>query len=122
MPPEGGTTNRHELQTSHPFCSRCGAKAEPSATERTMVFPKCNLMNYPRISPSIIVAVTKGNELLMARGHHFPPGLYSLVAGFLEPGETMEQCVAREGMEETDSKLLISSMSPVSPGPSPTRS
>ncbi|MDF7824338.1 NAD(+) diphosphatase [Pontiellaceae bacterium B12227] len=86
---------------NHQFCSRCGAKAEPSETERAMVCPECNLQNYPRISPSMIVAVTRGDELLMARGHHFPPGLYSVVAGFLEPGETMEQCVAREVMEET---------------------
>jgi NAD+ diphosphatase len=86
---------------NHQFCSKCGAKAEPSETERAMVCTDCGFMNYPRISPSIIVAVTKGNELLMARSPHFPEGLYSVVAGFLEPGETLEQCVAREVWEET---------------------
>ncbi|MDF7808978.1 NAD(+) diphosphatase [Pontiellaceae bacterium B12219] len=90
---------------NHRFCSRCGTKAEPSDTERAMVCPSCKLANYPRISPSMIVAVTRGNELLMARGHHFPPGLYSVVAGFVEPGETLEQCVAREVMEETGLKI-----------------
>lgn len=88
-------------QENYQFCSRCGAKAEPSESERTMVCPECNLMNYPRISPSMIVAVIKGDQLLMARGYHFPPGIYSVVAGFLEPGETVEECVVREVMEET---------------------
>ncbi len=86
---------------NHRFCSRCGAEAEPSKTERAMVCPACGLMNYPRISPSMIVAVTRGDELLLARGPHFPEGLYSVLAGFVEPGETLEQCVAREVMEET---------------------
>jgi NAD+ diphosphatase len=86
---------------NHQFCSRCGTKAAPSVKERAMVCPSCGLMNYPRISPSMIVAVTRGDELLMARGHHFPKGLYSVVAGFAEPGENLEQCVAREVMEET---------------------
>lgn len=86
---------------NHQFCSKCGARAEPSTTERAMVCSVCGYMNYPRISPSIIVAVTRGEELLMARGPHFPEGLYSVVAGFVEPGETLEQCVAREVREET---------------------
>ncbi|VGO21174.1 NAD(+) diphosphatase [Pontiella sulfatireligans] len=86
---------------NHQFCSKCGAGAVPSTTERAMVCNACGFMSYPRISPSIIVAVTKGPELLMARGPHFPAGLYSVVAGFLEPGETLEQCVAREVREET---------------------
>ena len=90
---------------NHQFCSRCGTKAEPSDTERAMVCPSCGLLNYPRISPSMIVAVTRGNELLMARGHHFTEELYSLVAGFMEPGESLEQCVAREVMEETGLKI-----------------
>jgi NAD+ diphosphatase len=86
---------------THRFCSRCATKAEPSDSERAMVCPACGLMSYPRISPSMIVAVTKGDELLMARSPRFPAGMYSVVAGFLEPGETLEQCVAREVREET---------------------
>ncbi|WP_372845971.1 NAD(+) diphosphatase [Pontiella sp.] len=86
---------------NHRFCSRCGAATAPSDTERAMVCPACGHMSYPRVSPSMIVAVTKGDELLMARSPRFPPGLYSVLAGFLEPGETLEQCVAREVREET---------------------
>ena len=86
---------------NHRFCSRCGTRAEPSDHDRAMVCPECGLMNFPRISPSIIVAVSRGDELLMCRGHHFPEELYSVVAGFVEPGETLEECVAREVLEET---------------------
>lgn len=90
---------------NHQFCSKCGANTKPSSTERTMVCTDCGFLSYPRISPSVIVAVTRGEELLMARSPHFPEGLYSIVAGFLEPGETLEQCVAREVMEETGIKI-----------------
>ncbi|VGO12751.1 NADH pyrophosphatase [Pontiella desulfatans] len=86
---------------NHRFCSKCGATTTPSESERAMVCKACGFMAFPRISPSMIVAVRKGQELLMARGPHFPAGLYSVVAGFLEPGETLEQCVAREVREET---------------------
>ena len=86
---------------THRYCSKCGGAAKPSKTERAMICTACGFHSYPRISPSIIVAVTKWNELLMCRGHHFPAGLYSVVAGFVEPGETLEQCAAREVMEET---------------------
>ena len=71
-----------------------------------LVCPECSLMSFPRISPSMIVAVTRGDELLMARGRHFPEGLYSVVAGFVEPGESLEQCVAREVMEETGLEII----------------
>jgi len=57
-------------------------------------------MNFPRISPAIIVAVLKGKEILLARAHRFPPRLYSVIAGFVEPGETLEECVRREVKEE----------------------
>lgn len=86
---------------NHQFCSKCGAPATPHVKDRAMVCTACGFMNFPRISPSIIVAVTKGQEILMARSPHFPAGLFSVLAGFLEPGETLEQCVAREVREES---------------------
>ena len=64
------------------------------------VCPKCDLHSYPRLSPSIIVLVEKGDEILLARSPHFPPGLYSTLAGFVEPGETAEEAVSREVFEE----------------------
>ncbi len=82
------------------FCGRCGAEMEPRSEERAMSCPKCGFLQYPRLSPAIIVAVTKGENLLLAHNNHFPAGRYSLVAGFVEPGETFEDCVAREVEEE----------------------
>lgn len=83
------------------FCGRCGAKLEHSATERMMFCPKCHDMTYPTISPAVIVAVTNGDDVLVARGKGRPKTALSLIAGFAEVGETIEQTVQREVMEET---------------------
>ena len=85
---------------THKYCGRCGSETDESITERAMVCPKCGLINYPRISPAIIVAITKGEEILLAHNNNFSKGVYSLIAGFVEPGETLEQCVKREVCEE----------------------
>lgn len=82
------------------FCGRCGTRMAPRTDERAMECPACRFRQYPRLSPAIIVAVTRGDELLLAHANHFAPGLFSLVAGFVEPGETFEDCVAREVREE----------------------
>ena len=68
--------------------------------ERAKICLKCGLINYPRISPAIIVAVVKKNQILLARSERFPTGFYSVLAGFVEPGETFEDCVKREVKEE----------------------
>jgi NAD+ diphosphatase len=62
--------------------------------------PRCELHHYPRLSPSMIVLVTRGDEILLARSPRFVPGVYSTLAGFVEAGESVEQCVAREVREE----------------------
>lgn len=89
----------------HQFCGRCGTPTEALAGERSRRCPHCELTSYPRISPAIIVAVTRqtddGPRILLARNHRFPTGRYSVVAGFVEPGETLEECVRREVWEET---------------------
>ncbi len=85
---------------THQFCGRCGAKTISLETERAKQCPECKLLNYPRLSPSIIVLIKRGSELLLARSPHFPPGMYSVLAGFVEPGETLEQAVEREVLEE----------------------
>lgn len=82
------------------FCGRCGQPTQPKPTERAKLCPRCNLTTYPRISPAIIVAVTRDNTLLLARAHRHPPGFYSVLAGFVEPGETLEETVRREVQEE----------------------
>jgi NAD+ diphosphatase len=85
---------------SHLFCGRCGAPTEDKSDERAKFCPRCNLINYPRLSPAIIVAVCKGNRLLLAQNQRFRSGYYSVLAGFVEPGETLEECVRREVFEE----------------------
>jgi NAD+ diphosphatase len=85
---------------SHRFCGRCGHPTEDKTDERAKHCPACGLTNYPRLSPAIIVAVVKGNKLLLARNRRFRSSFYSVLAGFVEPGETLEACVRREVREE----------------------
>lgn len=86
---------------SHQFCGKCGAPTEAKEIERARVCPACGLMYFPRISPAVIVAVVRdGRRLLLAHANHFPAGMHSVLAGFVEPGETLEECIKREVREE----------------------
>lgn len=85
---------------NHRFCGRCGSRASALEHEFAMACPSCGHRNYPRISPCIITLVTHGDELLLARSPRFPPGRYSTLAGFIEPGESAEEAVRREIFEE----------------------
>jgi NAD+ diphosphatase len=83
------------------FCGRCGTRTENLPDERAKLCPSCSHISYPRISPAVICSVKKGNEILLARGVKFTHNVYSVLAGFVEPGETLEETVGREIMEET---------------------
>lgn len=83
------------------YCGCCGQKTVLDQEERMMKCPSCGNQIYPRISPAIIVAVTDGEKLLLTRYARRLKGHYALVAGFIEIGETAEECVRREVMEET---------------------
>ncbi|SIS21264.1 NAD+ diphosphatase [Aquipseudomonas alcaligenes] len=85
---------------NHRFCGRCGSRNRQVPGERCLRCPECGLDSYARISPSMIVLVTRGDELLLARSPRFVPGVYSTLAGFVEPGESAEECVVREVHEE----------------------
>ncbi|MDW8470151.1 MAG: NAD(+) diphosphatase [Burkholderiales bacterium] len=85
---------------NHRHCGRCGALTEPKRGERARVCPACGLAAYPRIAPAVMALVRRERELLLARSPHFPSGMYSALAGFVEPGESLESCVAREVAEE----------------------
>lgn len=88
-----------EWNRSHQFCGRCGQATErPQGLMR--VCPRCSHSSYPRISPAIMALVIRGQDLLLARGAHFQPGVYSALAGFCEPGESLEQALRREVREE----------------------
>lgn len=86
---------------NHQFCGHCGQATLQSAQTFERVCPRCQLNFYPRISPSIIVLIYRDDQILMARSAHFPPGVYALIAGFVEPGESVEEAVHREVFEET---------------------
>ena len=85
---------------NHKFCGQCGQAMADKSEERAKFCPACGLINYPRLSPAVIVAVVRDNQLLLASNKRFKSGFYSVLAGFVEPGETLEECVAREIKEE----------------------
>jgi NAD+ diphosphatase len=85
---------------THRFCGRCGEPTVHAPTERAKLCPKCGLLSFPRLSPAVIMLVQRGEELLLARGAAFPEAFYSVLAGFVEPGESLEEAVAREIREE----------------------
>lgn len=82
------------------FCSRCGRQMQLSSSERAKQCPSCGFTSYPRISPAVIVAVVKDDKILLAHAGRFPSNFYSVLAGFVEPGETFEECIVRELKEE----------------------
>ncbi|KJS30274.1 MAG: NUDIX hydrolase [Desulfatitalea sp. BRH_c12] len=87
-------------QRTHRYCGACGHPTEEQTKERALFCPQCGLVNYPRLSPAVIVAVIDGPRILLARNVRAKTPFYSVLAGFVEPGETLEQCIAREVKEE----------------------
>jgi NTP pyrophosphohydrolases containing a Zn-finger, probably nucleic-acid-binding len=85
----------------HRFCGRCGHPTELQLHERVLACPSCAALFYPRIAPCVIGIVIRGQNCLLAHNVNFAEGLYSTLAGFIEPGETAEQALAREIREET---------------------
>jgi NAD+ diphosphatase len=85
----------------HRFCSRCASPLAPKAVERAKRCEACAVDYFPRVQPAVIVLVHDGPRILMARSPGFPQRWYALVAGFVEPGETFEECAKREVREET---------------------
>lgn len=84
----------------HRFCGRCGTAMVAHASDLARMCPGCELVQYPRISPCVIVLVRRGDRCLLARSGRFPPGRYSTLAGFIEAGESAEAAVQREIREE----------------------
>jgi NAD+ diphosphatase len=89
-----------EWDRAHRFCGVCGTPTERQAHERARKCPACGHAAYPRLSPAMMVLVWRGKELLLARAPHYAPGMFSALAGFVEPGESLEECVHREVAEE----------------------
>jgi NAD+ diphosphatase len=89
-----------EWDRSHRFCGRCGTPTLDKPDERAKQCPACGYVTYPRVSPAMMVLVTRGRELLLARSNRFPQATYSALAGFVELGESIEDCIHREVREE----------------------
>ncbi|ANT61736.1 NADH pyrophosphatase [Salipiger sp. CCB-MM3] len=86
---------------AHGFCSRCGAASEVTQAGWQRVCPACGAPHFPRTDPVVIMLITRGNSCLLGRSPGWPEGMYSCLAGFIEPGEAIEAAVRREVMEET---------------------
>jgi len=90
-----------EWDRTHQYCGACGEVTAARTSERSRECPKCRLVVYPRLAPAVMGLVRRERSLLLARSPRFPEGMYSALAGFVEPGETLEQCLEREVHEET---------------------
>ena len=90
---------------SHRFCGRCGAETVLDEKDMMLKCPSCGQNHYPRIAPAIIVAIRKDDELLMAQHSYHDTIRYALIAGFVEPGESIEEAVHREVEEEVGIKI-----------------
>ncbi len=86
---------------SHRYCAMCGAESQMTMAGWQRTCPSCGGHHFPRTDPVVIMLITHGNDVLMGRSPGWPQGMYSLLAGFLEPGETVEAAVRREVFEET---------------------
>ncbi|MFC0309443.1 NAD(+) diphosphatase [Gallibacterium trehalosifermentans] len=91
--------------TTHRFCSKCGERNYLPTDEFAVECPKCGYRHYPVICPSIIVAVRRGKEILLANHRRHIGGIYTTLAGFVESGESLEQTVQREIFEEVGLKV-----------------
>jgi NAD+ diphosphatase len=91
----------------HKFCGICGAPTESKAAghQRQCTNPDCSAVQFPRTDPAVIMRVTHGDKILMARQAVWPQGMHSVLAGFVEPGESLEDAVAREVYEEVGLRL-----------------
>lgn len=89
-----------EWDRNHGFCGRCGTPTQRRDDERARHCPACALIAYPRLSPVVMVRITHDQTILLARAPRFAPGVYSVLAGFVEAGETLEQALHREVAEE----------------------
>ena len=94
-----------EWQRPHRWCGACGVPTQRLTHERAVQCPRCGLRSYPRISPAMMVLITRGRQLLLASNVSFPEGRYSALAGFLEAGESVEAALHREVAEEVSLKV-----------------
>lgn len=105
---------------SHGFCAKCGAKSVMSDAGYRRHCDSCGADHFPRTDPVVIMAVRHDQKLLLGRQSSWPPGMYSALAGFMEPGETMEAAVRREVLEEAGIKVGAVTYAACQPWPFPS--
>ena len=106
--------------SSHGFCAKCGAQSLMADAGYKRVCPACKTEHFPRTDPVVIMAVRHGDQVLLGRQASWPPNMFSALAGFMEPGETIEQAVAREVLEEAGIKVGAVSYVTTQPWPFPS--
>lgn len=94
-----------EWERAHRFCGRCGGHTEACGEPLARRCTGCGSLHFPRLSPAVLVSVTRGDRILLARSAHFPPGMFSTLAGFVDPGESLEETVVREVREEVGIRI-----------------
>lgn len=105
--------------SNHRFCARCGARSDIALAGWQRICPSCGAQHFPRTDPVVIMLVTHGNSVLLGRSPGWPEGTYSLLAGFIEPGETIEAAVRREVREEAGVEVAEVSYLASQPWPYP---
>jgi len=104
----------------HGYCPRCGAPTTIMDAGYRRLCGKCNAEHFPRVDPVVIMLATYDDTCLVGRGRQFPPGMFSALAGFMEPGETIEEAVLRELMEEASLKVSEVTYYATQPWPFPS--
>lgn len=110
-----------QWHVSHKFCAACGAPSMVAEAGWQRVCPDCGTRHFPRTDPVVIMLITRGNSVLMGRSPGWPEGMYSLLAGFVEPGETPEDAVRREVFEEAGIRVGSVRYLASQPWPFPTQ-
>jgi NAD+ diphosphatase len=104
----------------HRFCSNCGARSESREAGHIRRCPACGTEHHPRTDPVVIMLVCDGDRVVLGRQAHWPTGRYSALAGFVEPGESLEEAVAREVREECGARVTDVRYRSSQPWPFPT--
>lgn len=111
LPPEDAAILAHarglmHWRVRHGFCANCGTRTQPRSGGTTTHCPNCGTQHFPRTDPAVIMLVTHGDRALLGHSPRFPvPTMYSTLAGFVEPGESLEEAVAREVFEEAGVRI-----------------
>lgn len=108
-----------EWHRTHQFCANCGAPTVVTKAGFQRSCGSCGRQHFPRTDPVVIMLITHGNDVLMGRSHGWPEGMYSLLAGFIDPAETMEAAVRREVWEEAGVRVGAVSYLASQPWPFP---